>query len=183
MNSKLHLDNYFVIEEFIHSDTAKDLAEIFKKDCIKNFLKPDDMVPNSPALYGYPIFTDLHFAKIHTMNQLVEEKLYPTYNYARWYKNGAELVRHTDKAACEISVTINLGGDPWPIYFTKPNGEEVSVTLTPGDAAIYRGTKSLHWRDKFTGKECVQVFLHYVTIDGPNYLHAFDMLRKNKDML
>ena len=43
-------------------------------------------------------------------------KLYPAYTYARIYKKGDELKRHKDRFSCEISTTMNLGGDDWPIY-------------------------------------------------------------------
>tara|TARA_B100000035_G_scaffold16896_1_gene13609 strand:- start:59 stop:319 length:261 start_codon:yes stop_codon:yes gene_type:complete len=59
---------------------------------------------------------------------------------------------------------MNLGGDPWPIYL-EPSGKEgmkgVKVDLNPGDMLIYRGCELEHWRKKFKGTECVQVFLHY----------------------
>ena len=43
-------------------------------------------------------------------------KLSPTYSYARIYKKGDVLARHKDRYYCEISTTLNLGGEPWPIY-------------------------------------------------------------------
>jgi len=91
-------------------------------------------------------------------------KLYPAYSYARAYKKGDSLKRHTDRFSCEISTTMNLGGDPWPIYL-EPSGQKnkkgVKVNLEPGDMLVYRGCDLEHWREKFKGKECVQVFLHY----------------------
>ena len=32
------------------------------------------------------------------------------------------LKRHKDRFSCEISTTMNLGGDDWPIYL-EPSGE------------------------------------------------------------
>jgi hypothetical protein len=91
-------------------------------------------------------------------------KLYPAYTYARIYKKGDELKRHKDRFSCEISTTMNLGGDDWPIYL-EPSGEigkkGVKVDLKPGDMLVYSGCELEHWREKFKGKECVQVFLHY----------------------
>ena len=49
--------------------------------------------------------------------------LIPCYTYARIYKYGDELKRHKDRPSCEISCTLNLGGDKWPI-FLEPSGEE-----------------------------------------------------------
>ena len=50
------------------------------------------------------------------MEKLTGIKLNPTYSYARIYKMGDELKRHKDRFSCEISTTMNLGGDEWPIY-------------------------------------------------------------------
>ena len=50
-------------------------------------------------------------------------KLNETYSYARIYKKGDILARHKDRYSCEISTTLNLGGDTWPI-FLEPSGEE-----------------------------------------------------------
>jgi len=180
MNQQLQQDNYFVVEEFLHDSAAAYISKEFKRYCVETMARPDTQVAGSPAVYGYPLIDQLLISKIFYMNDLVGERLYPTYCYSRWYKNGAELKPHTDAEPCEVSVTINLAGQEWPIYFTKPNGSTASAILKPGDAVIYKGTKSMHWREKFTGTECIQAFLHYVKIDGPNYLHAFDLQRHMK---
>ena len=96
-------------------------------------------------------------------------KLTETYSYARIYKKGDELKRHKDRYSCEISTTMNLGGDDWPI-FLEPSGEEgkkgVEVNLKPGDMLMYRGCELEHWREPFKGKDCGQVFLHYNDASG-----------------
>jgi hypothetical protein len=56
-------------------------------------------------------------------------KLNPNYSYARIYKNGDVLRRHKDRFSCEISTTINLGGDDWPIYL-DPTGEDSVIDKT-----------------------------------------------------
>lgn len=175
----LQTDNYVVVEGFLHRDAAVYAGKEFRKDCIEKFVKADTQVPGSPALYGHTIIDQILISKIFYMNDLLGERLYPTYCYARWYKAGAELKPHTDAEACEISVSLNLLGDTWPIYFTKPDGSVAEVLLNSGDAVIYKGIQSSHWREKFNGVECVQAFLHYVKIYGPNYHHAFDLQRNS----
>ena len=102
--------------------------------------------------------------KVSAMEKATGLKLYPAYTYARIYKKGDELKRHKDRFSCEISTTMNLGGDDWPIYL-EPSGEVgkkgIKVDLKPGDMLVYSGCELEHWREKFKGKECVQVFLHY----------------------
>ena len=102
-------------------------------------------------------------------------KLIPTYSYARIYKKGDVLTRHKDRYSCEISTTVNLGGDPWPIYI-EPNPKKGKVTkegyksdmtdgkkivLKTGDMLVYKGNLCEHWREAFDGEDCGQVFLHY----------------------
>jgi hypothetical protein len=103
-------------------------------------------------------------------------KLIPTYSYARIYKKGDILQRHKDRFSCEISTTLNLGGDPWSIYLSPkenvgiPDGKKITsasnvkgikVDLKPGDMLIYKGMELEHWREPFKGEDCIQVFLHY----------------------
>ena len=85
-------------------------------------------------------------------------------SYARLYKHGDVLARHKDRVACAISSTINLGGDPWPIYLntTKNIAQDgFKVDLAPGDLLMYSGDKMEHWREEFQGDISGQVFLHY----------------------
>jgi alkylated DNA repair dioxygenase AlkB len=98
------------------------------------------------------------------LNPLMEKatglKLYPNYSYCRVYKKGDILKRHIDRFSCEISTTMNLGGNEWPIFLLI-NKKEVKVNLKPGDMLIYRGEELEHWREPFKGKDCAQVFFHY----------------------
>jgi len=105
----------------------------------------------------------------HILEKESGVKLTETYSYARIYKKGDELKRHKDRYSCEISTTMNLGGDDWPI-FLEPSGEEgkkgVEVNLKPGDMLMYCGCELEHWREPFKGKDCGQVFLHYNDASG-----------------
>jgi len=116
--------------------------------------------------------------------------LVPTYSYTRLYEKGNILHRHKDRPSCEVSTTLHLGGDGWPIYL-DPSGavsviahnvvsgdkiinevrpgapKGVRVDLKVGDMLIYSGCDLEHWRDPFEGKICSQVFLHYNHANGP----------------
>ena len=81
------------------------------------------------------------------------------------------LARHKDRYSCEISTTLNLGGDPWPIYL-DPTGKVsqagIEVNLNQGDMLIYSGCDLEHWREEFEGQDCGQVFLHYNKANSKN---------------
>ena len=142
----------------------------------------DSQVPNSYAKYGDRLMETLLVKTIDVMQKKTGLKLVPTYSYTRLYKTGNILQRHKDRPSCEISTTLNLGGDNWPI-FIDPTGSDnviderkgihrpeapkgVKVDLKPGDMLIYSGCDLEHWREPFEGKLCGQVFLHYNHADG-----------------
>jgi hypothetical protein len=180
MKKELLENNYVVIDKFISEKKAKELYKNFK---LLHFLFPndfanDDQCPLSYGICDAWIFLELLIEKCSFMSKFMEEPMFPTYTYARIYSKNEILKKHTDRPACEVSVTLNLGGDKdWPIWFTKPNGETVSVTLKPGQGVIYLGCISEHWREPFEGSECGQVFLHYVRARGSNRWAYFDKRR------
>ena len=122
----------------------------------------DTQIPNTYSIYGDPVFDTLLMKVLPIMKRETGLDVVPTYSYARVYKRGDELKRHKDRPSCEISTTINLGGDPWPIFI-----EGTKVLLEVGDMLIYEGCKLEHWREPFEGNICGQVFLHYNHVNGP----------------
>ena len=133
--------------------------------------KFDRQVLGAYSCYG-DIMMEMLLVNMHAlMEKNTGLRLQPNYSYARIYKTGHVLERHKDRLSCEISTTLNLGGDPWPIYL-EPSGREgmngLKVDLNPGDMLIYRGMDLEHWREPFQGSECVQVFLNYNDVNNPN---------------
>ena len=136
----------------------------------------DPQVPGAYSLYGDFVMETLLMKVLPVMKEKTGMDLIPTYSYARVYQTGSELKRHKDRPSCEISTTLNLGGDPWPIHlepkknvgipdgkkFTvNSNNKGISINLKPGDMLVYRGMELEHWREELQGDNCAQVFLHY----------------------
>jgi len=179
MNNKLIENNYIVLPDFISKERSSDLSFEFLKHCKENNLEGDAQAPDSYSLYNYLPFLELLCEKTPEISSAIGEVVLPTYTYARVYKNGSELLRHTDRDACEISLTLHLHGDStWPIWIETPNGEQRSVDLNPGDAMIYLGRIAPHWRDRYEGEYYTQVFLHYVRSRGDCAYAYFDKLNE-----
>ena len=168
--------NYFCMQKQVY-DTCRQ-AKYFSpfENILGYYEEPNGQIPNTYSAYGNIAMETLLLKCQPGMEKATGLKLYPAYTYARIYKKGDELKRHKDRFSCEISTTMNLGGDDWPIYLepnpkkggVKPgvgyisdNTKGIKVDLKPGDMLVYRGCELEHWREKFRGKECVQVFLHY----------------------
>ena len=143
----------------------------------------DKQIPNTYSIYGDMFMETLMMKVLPVMQQHTEMNLMPCYTYTRIYKKGDKLRRHSDRPSCEISTTLHLGGDPWPIFLDptgtksvvneekeihKPNAPKgISIDLEVGDMLVYSGYELEHWREPFEGETCAQVFLHYNNIDGP----------------
>ena len=145
--------------------------------------RTDQQVPGAYSKYGDWVMETLLMYMIPIMKQRTGLELIPTYSYTRLYEKGNALHRHKDRPSCEISTTLHLGGDEWPI-FLDPSGQNfvinerkniikagaptgVRVDLKVGDMLIYSGCELEHWREPFQGNVCSQVFLHYNHANGP----------------
>ena len=156
--------NYFLMQKQVY-DTCRASRYFSPFENILGYYEGEnEQIPNTYSAYGNIAMETLLLKCQPGMEKATGLKLYPAYTYARIYKKGDELKRHKDRFSCEISTTMNLAGDDWPIYL-EPSGETgkkgVKVDLKQGDMLVYSGCELEHWREKFKGKECVQVFLHY----------------------
>jgi len=156
--------NYFMMQKQVY-DTCRNARYISPfENIIGHYEGQDEQIPHTYSQYSNIAMETLMLKCQPEMEKVTGLKLYPAYTYARIYKKGDELKRHKDRFSCEISTTMNLGGDDWPIYL-EPSGEigkkGIKIDLKPGDMLVYSGCELEHWRNKFRGKECIQAFLHY----------------------
>jgi len=185
-------NKYVVIKKAISSELAKFVSDYFllKRKVTRRFFDDryisqfteewgvwnDPQVPGTYSHYADIAMETLLQKVLPVMEKHTGYQLYPTYSYARIYKKGDVLKRHKDRFSCEVSCTLNLGGDKWPIfleakknvgkpdnkkYFAESNNKGTSLLLNPGDCLAYHGELLEHWREAFQGEDCIQVFLHY----------------------
>jgi len=94
--------------------------------------------------------------------------LYPTNSVLRIYQNSGILKKNLDRPTCEYSATLIIGYDAGNLYpiWVKSNNESVPIYLDRGDMLVYKGCEVEHWRETFTGRNWIQLFLHYVNANG-----------------
>jgi|TARA_R100001463_G_scaffold127290_1_gene185331 hypothetical protein len=112
--------------------------------------------PNTYCLYGDTAFDSLLLKLQPIIEREVKKELIPNYSFIRIYRSGDDLKKHKDRNSCEYSITLNLGGDRWPIFM---GGDKCD--MNQGDLVIYKGCDIEHWREPFDGNICIQCFLHY----------------------
>ena len=167
--------DYKLIKNFF----SKEELNIFKKYCYNKLDLNKDYILDaqsfSPAWYNDPLMTSLLDVKKSVVEKESNLILFPTYAYWRYYVFGGTLKKHTDRPACEISVTACVKKyDDWPIVV-----EGTSFELEEGDAILYAGCDQEHWRPGiYKGEGMAQAFFHYVNQVGPNKDHAYDQIHK-----
>ena len=166
-----------------------------------DFVKGEPQVAGSFSIYNNPRYREIHRLVRKAVENILKMDLHPTYFYERFYYAGQQLERHTDRPACEISVTLQISTnlkESWSIWFQRPDGKESSVKMNSGDAVSYRGCERVHWRlpmksnynklqnkfRNFRKKEddtyLHQIFFHYVDAQGPFVHYANDDIEDYK---
>jgi len=158
---------YKLIKNFLTKEEIKLLTDYCRIKHRLNFNSFDDALSNNFDTYFYAdaLMESLMVNKLELMQKETGLELLPTYAFWRMYTVHADLIKHVDREACEVSVTVMLGSDgtSWPIYM---NGTEINMEA--GDATIYLGCEVEHWREEFKGDWHAQTFLHYVDKNGKN---------------
>ena len=164
-----------------------DLNLGFEDSIVKNFeeyIRINKLQPEHNSLVSHKtidIYMENLTSIIHRkyLTSIIEKetdlKLIPTYCYVRKYFQGSILFPHTDRDACEISLSYCISGPEWEI-----NMEDNTLITKIGNAVIYKGCEILHGRFKPSSGEVIQVFSHWVISDGAKSNNAYDD-GKNKD--
>lgn len=192
-------DGYALVREMVPRGVARALMAKLKAD-----LPPGPITPptetieilNRPAvdIYGntYPPMQSFLWALTPAMEIVTGQRLIPTYDYFRIYREGDICRVHRDRAACEhsLSLTLDYSDDvPWALevgeqgndgpqdLFSEDFGSEPSHSLAMGvgDAVAYRGVYHRHGRTTPNPNAwSAHLFLHWVDPDGPFADQAFD---------
>lgn len=125
------------------------------------------------------------------MSELTKKELLPTYSYFRVYREGDVCWVHSDRFACEHSLSLALAysdNKPWsfeigrerlthvrPVETTFEDDVFNAVNMQVGDAVLYQGVTYRHGRVKPNpNRWSAHMFLHWVDSAGPYRGEAFD---------
>lgn len=172
-------DGYILIKNFIDSDFIRIVShylenKIHRKEWEEDF---DKLMVTNYGYYSDPLIESIMSESQSEIESAVNLKLYPTYSYTRVYQPGEHLKAHTDRGACEISVTVNVAskGDNSSFWIQYKNNDPIRLDLSPGDAVIYKGAEAIHWRNEIAKNSLlVQFMMHYVDVDGENSEFKYD---------
>ena len=180
-NSEFDKNGYLVVRDFIDPSILREtppksrgILHYHGKTIEEvKFNAKETQVNGSASRINYVPYRKIHKEIALKLKDIIGCPVYTTYVFDRYYFSGQELKKHSDRDACEISITLHISSDlntEWPFYIENEHGDH-KVNLTPGDAVIYKGCHYKHWRDVMPqiGDEpnyYHQVFFHYVLQDG-----------------
>lgn len=140
----------------------------------------------------YPPMAAFLWGLTPRVTQVAGCELMPSYAYFRIYQKGDVCRVHSDRPACEhsLSLTVELGDNiPWALSMEKRHldqplaavdadfGDEPyrAIPMSSGDAVMYRGVNHRHGRlEPNPNSWSAHMFLHWVDAHGPYSDHAFD---------
>jgi hypothetical protein len=149
-----------------------------------------------PALEVYSNYyvpmAAFHWGLTPTVAGIAGCELIPTYAYFRVYQEGDVCLVHSDRDACEHSLSLMIelsDARPWALCIGKDlladrpapvapdfgTDDYVSLPMRAGDAVIYRGVDRRHGRvEPNPNRWSAHLFMHWVDAGGAYADHAFD---------
>ena len=201
-------DGYAVVRNLIPPEVAQALLEQLERDVKARGLSFQSFARNHPLVrkhsveitgHLYPSLLSFLWGLTPVVAQLTGRDVLPSYDFFRIYQQGDICRVHSDRPACEHSMTLTLhysDAQVWdfaigahPVDGPQPLAEDFgseefrTVGMQPGDAILYQGVRRRHGRmapnpNRFSA----HLFLHWVDRDGPHKSHAFDAERVAEEL-
>jgi hypothetical protein len=177
MNNEFEENRYKLIDLNLGFEDL--MVKSFKESIRVNNVQPEPVIGIEKSSDVFPFPLDVGMENLTSIvhrdytTPIVEKeidlKLIPTYCYTRKYFKGSMMRLHKDRDACEISLTYCLSGPEWEINM----GDNTLITKK-GNGVIYRGSEVKHGRLRPSSGEVIQVFNHWVVLDGTKSKSAYD---------
>lgn len=178
--------NFTVINNVISNDVCDLLSNYINfKANLKSNIKTHDALSGVHREYGDPLMESILTKLTPIVEKATGMELWPTLSFYYRYLKGCQLTPHKDRSSCQIVVSLCIAADDdfkntekgWPLVFKK-NGIDHPVTLNYGDAIVFKGYETEHWREKFTGQWFVCAVFGYVDKNGPFCFQKYDQRKQ-----
>lgn len=168
------------VKNFLDEKTVAVVSQYFENKINRGEWKEKIEGPDHTSRYAYyadPLIEVLLQSSQTSVEEITGKELVPTYSYSRVYQPKESLSPHVDRPSCEVSVTVNIAskGAISPVYTQYKDNDPEKHVLSPGDAVIYKGCETMHWRQPLKEDQLnVQFMLHYVDKNGKFVDYAKD---------
>jgi hypothetical protein len=164
---------YLLVKRLLPTPILRYLKIYYAILIANNRLSKDSLCPTSLSLGGDAGLDAVLEWIRPEISRLVGFEVVPAFSYTRQYAKGEMLPRHKDRDACEVSVTVSIqiphGAGPSILHLKAPRSKKTKVETFEGDACVYAGPEVEHWRERFQIGGYIQLFLHFIAKESPNY--------------
>lgn len=108
--------------------------------------------------YGdHEFFIGMHAQMLEQVQEVVGEKLQPSYCLLAKYGQGGVVQMHKDRDNCYVTLAVKLYGEPWPFYVAGK-----SFVANSNSGILFNGSEHYHYRDaRIDSSEHCIVLFHY----------------------
>ena len=129
---------------------------------------------------GYDFYCDYLSIILHSkitphVSKIIDKQIIPSFCFTRMYFEDSKLNFHTDRGACEITVSHCHYGEPWKIYISEDD-----YVTEKGVSLYYEGVDKLHGRIGSISNKALYTFFHWVEKDGKYDEFKYDKSEKLK---
>lgn len=157
LRAELGGEGYAILRGVVPAPQLAALARYSRALEAKAYLKESSnrhQARNRRTLAGEETARFVQSQLARAVNEIVPESVSPTHATLCVYRPGARLGRHTDIAECRWNISLLVEAEPaaaglagaWPLRFESA-GRAGEARLAPGDAVLYSGRETPHWRD------------------------------------
>jgi hypothetical protein len=192
--------NAMLLQKLIAPEIADSFLRLLWQDLTKQpqltqTHQQDLLRKNAVEIHGrnYPPLLAMHWGLTPIIAERTGADILPSFSFFRLYFEGDICRVHSDRAACEVSLSLTLGyseGRPWALSVSSAPAQEMlapsedfggephsAFVMQPGDAVLYCGSGYRHGRlTPNPNRWSAHLFLQWVRRGGPHEGEAFERL-------
>jgi hypothetical protein len=166
---QLDRNGYAVIPSLLPPYLLDVVKDYYRRSIAEGFLRLEDEHAVRYTAHREPLAEWLHQQIADILKPILSGRFKPSYSFVCAYTGGAELPRHTDRAQCEVTVSLCVDASPgaerWPLYLESAGGVMVESRLGIGHALVFKGRELPHSRNTLAdGERFVTLLFHFVEV-------------------
>jgi len=161
---------YVALDDLLHPFCIGALRRYFRYQTrSQRFKLGDGQVSGRYFAHSQPVADFFHRQLSSLVSNVAGVLVEPSYSYVSLYQGGASLAPHTDREACEYTLSLCFDATPepeaqvpWPLHLGTTQGH-LKVLQHLGDGLLFRGRYLPHWRETLPAGNTVSCLLFHYT--------------------
>jgi len=157
--------NIILLKQFMNEELISYIKEVIPFQNLNYINSSSLFSPNSLHFLKNYYLQLLLLTYLPYIELITKHKLIPIYANIKIYKDDSVLFPHKDHSYLEYTITINITEQSHSNLLFYDKGHFYNITLTVGDAILFKGSEIYHARCTYSGSPFCQILLHYMSED------------------